>query len=731
MNMIKPLAAAITLALASTSLMAMDKNTSIKNKTETGRPAFVKGDLGQAASGDHIAALKITLKNQASYRANGNEDFKIIREWTDKLGKSHTHVNQTINGLNVYGSSMIIHTNASVGVNLTDEKMSDIYAVSGKLAIHQGTKKSVNLQKSNANNALALASEIGDVKGQAELSYIYLPLTDETKLAWKIQVTWNNGANDFGDDILFIDAEKNTVLTRHAQMHRAKRWETDNLNNISEDTVNSRTPRGTLLCTNNEACGENSAQRAHDGASSVYDYYLNTFNRESVNNSGMTVVSGVHVGVQYNNAFWYNDRMWYGDGDGKLFNDLTLAHDVIAHELTHGVTEYTAGLIYQNASGALNEAWSDILGVSAESYKLGNTQPDWMLGEEVMAAGGALRYMNNPTQRGSSTDWYPDRIPFESRPTDLNDYGGVHSNSGIANLAFQLVVDGGSHPRDMSPEVVPSIGLAKAEQIFYRALSTYMTTSTDFDGARTATAQAAADLYGTEEVSAIESAWCAVGVGKCPTPPVENVVLENGVTAANQSASKDQVLRYTLEVPEGASALNFATLGGTGDADLYVKFGSAPEASASGSDCQSETSTSTENCDFNTPQAGTYHVLLSAWSTFSNVDLTGTYTVGSTTGGTQSESNLSINNKKWKYFNIEIPAGMSTFTVDTNGGTGDADLYIREGANPTTSLNACASETASNTETCTINNPAAGTWTVGIYGWAAVTGLNVDMEWKP
>lgn len=735
MNISKPMAAAITLALTTTtSVMAMGNDVKIKNRTETGRPAFVKGKLGEVARGSHVSALKKMMREQAGYRSNGNEEFKIKREWTDKLGKGHRRMSQTINGLEVYGTSMVMHTDKVTGESATGEKLTNIYAVSGKLAINPESQDRVNTRKANGQSrkrAKKLASKLGDIQGKPELSYIYLPLTDETKLAWKIQVTWNNGNNDFGDDILFYATDSNTLLTRHPQMHQAKSWKTYNFNNASSNVGPSTQP-GTLMCTNTQSCGDSSALRAHDGASSVYDFYNVRFGRNSIDNSDMTVESSVHVGNNYGNAFWYNGQMWYGDGDGTQLKDLTLAHDVIGHELQHGVTERTAGLVYQNASGALNEAWSDILGVAAESYKLDNTQPDWGLGEEVMVQGGALRYMNNPTQDGYSTDWYPDRISFTNSPSSSNDYGGVHGNSGIANLAFVLVVDGGTHPRGKSSAVVPSIGLAKAEQIFYRALTTYMNSSTDFAGARTATSQAASDLYGSTEATAIETAWCAVGVGTCPGTGGGGGTdtLENGVAKTGLEASSGSELSFTMEVPAGATDLSFTMSGGSGDADLYVKFGSAPTTSSY--DCRPYKNGNSESCSISNVQTGTYHVMMSAYSTFSGVSLTGNYTEDSGgTGGSGSASDISVGRKAWTYYTLDIPAGMKTLNFNLSGGTGDADLYIRRGANPTTSTYDCGSWESGNTESCSFTNPTADTWNIGIYGYTAASGMTLNVVWNP
>src|SRR5204863_1323032 len=186
-------------------------------------------------------------------------------------------------------------------------------------------------------------------------------------------------------------------------------------------------------------------------------------------------------------------RLGYGDGDGTSFAPLSKALDVDAHELTHAVTERTANLTYSNESGALNEATSDILGNSCEAYTNNGGTPNsntWKVGEDIYTpgtAGDALRYMNNPTQDGSSKDWYP------SRYTGTSDNGGVHSNSGIANLAYYLMVIGGTHPRSMSTVTVTplsatsSTSLDLAQRIWYRALTVYFTASATFSSARTGT----------------------------------------------------------------------------------------------------------------------------------------------------------------------------------------------------------------------------------------------------
>ena len=731
MKLLNPIATTIALALASSTAMAADFNLEVVSKAHSGAPSFVKGNLGKMTQKTSVASLKSIIASAPSFKSNGNEEFAVKRQWIDRLGMQHAQMKQTLNGLEVFGTSMTVHADAN----------GDIYAVSGKLAVKDGAKPDLKAMSSNIislSKAVRMAKDLGDMIERPRLAYVYLPQLNKTALVWKTEIKWDKAQNDFGHDAIFLDVESGEVLARHAKMHQAKSWKTYDIQNLSESSVGPSTAPGVLLCTNTGSCGsDSSAQRAHDGASSVYDFYKDRFGRNSVNGSDLTLTSSVHVGNNYANAFWYNGRMWYGDGDGQQFHDLTLAHDVIGHELTHGVVEYSAGLVYQNASGALNEGFADIMGAASDAYKNNSTQPDWKIGEEVMVNGSALRFMNNPTADGYSTDWFPDRIPFTNNPTSSNDYGGVHGNSGIANLAFVLLTDGGTHPRGKSSENVPGIGLAKSEQIFYRALTTYMNSSTDFDGARTATKQAATDLYGATEASAVESAWCAVGVGSCPsggggtTPPTGNDVLENGVAKTGLSASTGSDLTFTLEVPAGATDISFTMSGGTGDADLYVRKGAAPTDSTY--DCRPYKTGNSESCTGTGD--GTYHVRLKAYSAFTGVSLTGSFTAPSTGGGLDpidtTVNNVSVGRRAYQRYTLDLAAGYSTFTVTTSGGSGDADLYLRLGANATTSTYDCRSWASGNTETCTINNPGAGTWHIDLYGYSAASGITLNAQATP
>jgi thermolysin len=265
---------------------------------------------------------------------------------------------------------------------------------------------------------------------------------------------------------------------------------------------------------------------AHYGAAKVYDYFYNTHGRRGMTATaapalytsadGVTglISSKVHYGSGYNNAFWNGSSMTYGDGNGSTFSPLVTL-DICGHEMQHGITERTANLTYANESGALNESWSDVFGAMVERYAKGQTSNTWKIGEQCYTpsvAGDALRYMDNPhaaSNSGYTADDDPDH--YAERYTGTGDSGGVHINSGIANKAFYLLAVGGTHHRGGS---MTGIGADAAAKIWYRALTSYMTSSTNFKGARTATLNAAAALYGSGSANynATAQAWNLCGV---------------------------------------------------------------------------------------------------------------------------------------------------------------------------------------------------------------------------
>jgi thermolysin len=262
----------------------------------------------------------------------------------------------------------------------------------------------------------------------------------------------------------------------------------------------------------------------------VYDYYFKRFGRHGMDDHDIEVDSIVHplarseanrqppnvVGAYINNAFYCCDGLLvYGDGDGRLFTFLAGAFDVVAHEWTHGVTDFTSKLIYRDESGALNEAFSDIMAASMEFYYYpagtDKDQADWLIAEDVFVASpGYLRSLSNPSAKG-----YPDHYSLRRFIGTATDEGGVHFNLTIPTHAFYLAVAGGRNR--VSGINVPGIGLGnieRMERVYYRAFTQLMAPSSQFSDARRATLQAATDLYGagSNERAQIELAWTAVGV---------------------------------------------------------------------------------------------------------------------------------------------------------------------------------------------------------------------------
>ena len=226
----------------------------------------------------------------------------------------------------------------------------------------------------------------------------------------------------------------------------------------------------------------------------------------------------------------------------------------------------------------------------------------------------------------------------------------------------------------------------------------------------------------------------ASSCGGTTPPPSSGNVLANGVAKTNLAGSTSQQLSFTMEVPAGATDLNFTMAGGSGDADLYVKFGSAPTTSSY--DCRPYKGGNAESCPIATAQAGTYHIKVIGYSAFSGVNLTGSFTEPSTgggtaTGGSASVTDITVARRAWTYYTVDIPAGMSTLDFNMSGGSGDADLYIRRGAKPTTSTYDCRPYKSGNTEACAFTNPVADTWHIGIYGYSAASGVSLDVTYNP
>lgn len=273
---------------------------------------------------------------------------------------------------------------------------------------------------------------------------------------------------------------------------------------------------GNGLPSNLETAGAD----AHYGAAETWDYYKNIHGRSGIRGDGVGAYSRVHYGNNYVNAFWSDSCfcMTYGDGTGNAKPLTSL--DVAAHEMTHGVTSNTAGLVYSGESGGLNEATSDIFAAAVEFYSNTAEDPgDYLIGEkiDINGDGTPLRYMDKPSKDGASKDsWYSGIGSVD-----------VHYSSGPANHWFYLISEGSgaktvngvaynSSTSDGLP--VTGIGRDKAAQIWFKALTTKFTSTTNYAAARTGTLAVAGELYGTTsaEYTAVANAWAGINVGTRP-----------------------------------------------------------------------------------------------------------------------------------------------------------------------------------------------------------------------
>ena len=304
---------------------------------------------------------------------------------------------------------------------------------------------------------------------------------------------------------------------------------------------------------------DDSVNRAFDGLGSTRDFYNDVFDRDSLDGRGMRLNAYVHRGVAYNNAFWDGSEMVFGDGDGVLFTDFTKSLDVIAHELTHGVTEFTAGLDYHNQPGALNELISDVFGSLVKQWVRKETanQADWLIGAEVFTpaiGADALRSLKEPGKAYDNPtlgrDPQPDHMSkYVMLPdTDDDDNGGVHINSGIPNKAFYLTAIG-----------IGGFAWEAPGHIWYEALRA-STATTKFQEFADTTYLKAGQLYGSQsaEQQAVFSAWKEVGIripgGRPPAGTIDRMRQQVLATAGN-GHDDDAVVRKIEQLASQLSVL--------------------------------------------------------------------------------------------------------------------------------------------------------------------------------
>jgi thermolysin len=508
-------------SLTRVSILALVSATWILQPANLASQAQQAADRARGHSARHLDDL-------AAKHGNGDTRHRELRLQIDERRRAHRKVQQLHRGVPVFGGEAIVHT-AEDGTleGVTDNYLTGIGPVDTVPLLTPEDAVTAALAAYGADRSVLTAPPLTD---------LWILREDGDHLAYRVRLRREDGTHDTALPVYFIDAADGSVLFAYdnlqsqsaigsgtslysgtVQISTYQDGGTYYLEDVDRKlgtfTMNNTTTTQTRISeTDNvfDSASQKAAVDAHFGAAQMFEYLLNVHGRQGIYGNlsfpGL-IPSRVHYSTNYCNAFWNGSSMTYGDGDGTSCFPL-VSLDVVGHEMGHGVIEQTANLTYSGESGGLNESFADILGAMTERYTRGMSANVWLIGDEILPP--FLRSMANPPADGSSPDYYTASV------------GGldVHYSSGIQNKAFYLLSAGGTHPH--SNVTVIDIGPGKAEQIFYKALTTYMTSSTNYAGARTATLNAATALYGSfsDEYDAVATAWCAVGVGACPVPDV-------------------------------------------------------------------------------------------------------------------------------------------------------------------------------------------------------------------
>ncbi|MES2733214.1 MAG: M4 family metallopeptidase, partial [Bacteroidota bacterium] len=528
---------------------------------------------------------------------------------TDRSGYSHQKYQQYYKGLKVEHGVYSVHTKNAAVQSISGEfysipdlsitpSLSEQYALQRALRFTGASKymwevasqeKGIQSLKQDPRATYFPKAELlicqkfrhQSTGGQAEMA-----------LAYKFDVY---AQQPLSRDLIYVDAHSGEIiykepLIKHADGQAATRYSgtrtiqtksqagvfqlKDNSRGAAIETYNMKTGTDYGAATNftdanntwtsaefNNLAKDNAALDAHWGTMMTYDYFFTKHGRNSFDNQGSAIRSYVHFDDKYENAFWDGSRMTYGDGDS--FFDALTSLDVVGHEIGHGVCQHTADLMYLNESGALNEGLSDIWGAMVEHFAAPE-KSTWLIGEDIMKQGAALRSMSDPNSQ-EQPDTYLGDFWYEGNEDD----GGVHTNSGVLNHWFYLLSVGKTGTNDNGDAYqVTSIGMDKAADIVYRTESVYLTASCQYIHAREFSIQAATDLYGasSNEVKQVINAWNAVGVYEAVPAPSTLVAVAASATAVNltwkENTTTDETgFRIERSSTPGSGFVQVATVG--------------------------------------------------------------------------------------------------------------------------------------------------------------------------
>ncbi|MGW3143659.1 MULTISPECIES: M4 family metallopeptidase [Streptomyces] len=524
--------------------------------------ALLAAALSPAAHADGRPTRATAIENAASALVqhatslglSSSQDTSVRDVIVDKDGTQHVRYDRTYRQLPVLGGDFVVHlapNGAFRNANRATKSHISLSSITPRLSAPKAADLAVN-----ALRAANLGDGLKRVKAKPEL--VVDALHGAPKLAWRTNAVGQDslgnpvartvltdartGAQiDAWDSIETATGDGKSLYSGTVPLETTPSGSTNQLkdptrgNTYTGDAANKtdlcifgicfiRAPATLFTDADNHwgtganADRSSAAVDAQYGTNETWDYYKNVHGRNGIANDGKGSYNRVHYGNNYNNAFWDDSCfcMTYGDGDGSVFGPL-VALDVAGHEMSHGVTSKTAALTYSGESGGLNEATSDIMGTLVEWYANNSSdQGDYLIGEKIVRPGfgkPALRFMDQPSKDGNSADYWSSSVG------NLD----VHYSSGVANHFAYLLAEGSGakvingvsyNSPTYNGSTVTGIGRDKLGKIWYRALTVYMTSSTNYKAARTATLNAAKDLYGagSTEYNAVAAAWSAVNV---------------------------------------------------------------------------------------------------------------------------------------------------------------------------------------------------------------------------
>ncbi|EIM00042.1 MULTISPECIES: M4 family metallopeptidase [Rhodanobacter] len=695
--------------------------------------------IGMATASVATAANTKTLRAQnlgavpvSSLAAHLNlgQNMSLAPRGAAAIANGHKVVRQQqmYRGVPVYGRSIAVVQDASGNaLRATGELMPE-----GQLGLASVTPKldggrALAALRSHAHTSLAGGATVGNE--QTDL-FVYPQDNGTARLVYRVSY-FVGGANPSRPTAI-VDANTGEVIqswngltdasatgpggntktgkylygTNYAALDVTQSGSTCTLQNTNVKTNNLR--QGTtgsvvsFTCPNSDTDAINGAYSpvndAHHFGGVTHDMYMAYVGVAPLN---FQLVMNVHYKLNYENAFWNGTAMYFGDGASTFYPLVSL--DVTSHEISHGYTEQHSALQYSGQSGGINEAYSDIAGEAAEFFDRGSN--DWLVGADIMKSGTALRWMCTPTQDGGSID----------NAANFTSTMDVHYSSGVYNKAFCLLAK------------TAGWDTKKAFQVFALANKVYWNATTSFNSGACGVESAAQDLvYNKSDVTtafAGVGVACAGGGGGGTTTELQNNVGVTGVSGAT-GADND----YFITVPTGASNLVMSISGGTGDADLYTKFGSAPTTTSY--DCRPYKTGNAESCSVAAPSAGKYYIKVHGYSAYSGVTVKASYSTGGGTGGLQNGvpvTGLAGSASQELSYTVTVPAG-SNLTIATSGGTGDADLYVKKGLAPTTTSYDCRPYLTGNNETCSFS-AASGTYYIKVRGYTAFSGVSLKATW--